>query len=235
MQPVIKAHDVVQVLNKKTVLKGIDLEVPGGDALGIFGTRGTGKTTLLHLLAGIDHFHSGKVEILGMDIQKGNAYKKYLGLVTQERSLFQELKVAENLDFIATLRGGSRAGLGQLVESLELHPLLKEPVSTLEDGAYQRVALACALLGDPKILLADELIRDIDFYSQGLLLKTVRQFLKEGGTFVCGFSQMDYAGQLNRIAWLTDGQLTFYCPEEAVKEWQRQFQEINRQSGDPHD
>ena len=235
MQPVINVCDVVQVINKKTILQGISLTVQAGEIFGIFGTRGTGKTTLLHLVAGIDKFKSGSVEILGMDIRKCDAYKKHLGLVTQERSLFQELRVVENLDFIATLRGGSKETMEKLVERLELKKLLREPVATLDNGLYQRVALACALLNDPKLLIADELIKDIDFYSRKLIIQTVRQFLKAGGTFLCGFSNMDYTAQLDRVGWLSDGQLTFYQPAEAVAEWQRQLAELNRQSGELDD
>ncbi|GAB6179408.1 ABC transporter ATP-binding protein [Desulfotomaculum defluvii] len=235
MEPVLKATDIVQVVNKKTVLGGISLELKAGEALGIFGTRGSGKTTLLHLLAGIEKYKSGSVEILGVDTRKGDTYKKHLGLVTQERSLFQELRVVENLDFIATLRGGSRVTIEKLVEQLELKDILREPVATLEHGLYQRLALACALLNEPELLIADELIRDIDFYSRKLIIKTVRQFLQGGGAFLCGFSHPDYVNQLDRVGWLTEGQLTFYQPEEAAAQWQRLFVASNLQSGEIND
>ena len=113
--------------------------------------------------------------------------------------------------------------------------LLKEPVATLDNGLFQRVALACALLNNPRLLIADELIKDIDFYSRRLIMQTIKQFLQEGGTFICGFSHMDYVNQLNRVAWLSDGQLTFYQPAEAAAEWQRQFEEFNLRSGEIND
>lgn len=235
MQPVIVAKDLVQVLNKKTVLDSINLELWPGESLGIFGTRGTGKTTLLQILAGIDRFKSGSVEILGCDIRKNAGYKKKLGLVTQEKSLFQELRVAENLDFIATLRGGDQQTIGKLIEQLELQELLREPVSTLENGLYQRVALACALLHNPLVLVVDELIKDIDLYSRRLILLTLRQFLKGGGAVLCGFSNMEYACQLDRVAWLKGGKLSFYSAEEAQAEWTRQLEEYALQSGELHD
>lgn len=232
MQPVIVAKDVVQVVKKKTVLENINLQVGQGEALGIFGTRGSGKTTLLHILAGLDRFSSGTVEILGFDVRKSDQYKGRLGLVTQEKSLFQELTVVENLDFIATLRRGERAALEQLVAQLELQEILSQPVATLEDGLYQRVALACALLHRPSVLLADELIKDIDLASRRLILQTIRQFMQEGGTLVCAFSNLDYACQFDRVAWLSGGKLTFYSPDAAKAEWQRLFQEFSLQSGE---
>ncbi|AEF95353.1 ABC transporter related protein [Desulfotomaculum nigrificans CO-1-SRB] len=235
MQPVIKAVDLVQVINKKTVLDGVNLEVFPGEALGIFGTRGTGKTTLLHILAGIDRFTSGTVEILGCDSRKSNKFKPHLSLVTQERSLFQELKVAENLDFLATLRGGSRATITQLVERLELTDILSQPVRILEAGEYQRAALACALLNNPRILIADELIKDIDLPSRRLIIKEVQRFMADGGTFICGFSNMDYACQMSRVAWLAKGRITWYDPAEARSEWQRQVQEFAVKSGEAND
>lgn len=235
MQPVIVAQDMVQVLNKKTVLDGISLEVLPGEAFGIFGTRGTGKTTLLHTLAGLDRLQSGTLQILGVDPRRGDGYKKKLGLVTQEKSLFQELKVSENLDFIATLRGGRRATVERLIGQLELKELLGEPVSTLDNGLYQRVALACALLHEPTVLVADEVIKDIDLYSRRLILLTLREFLQGGGSVVCGFSNMEYACQLNRVAWLSGGKLTVYTPEEAQAEWDRQWAAYAVQSGEGHD
>lgn len=236
MQPVIKVIDLVQVINKKTILDGVNLEVSQGEVLGIFATRGTGKTTLLHILAGIDRFTSGTVEILGHDSSiKSRTYKQHLGLVTQQRSLFQELKVSENLDFIATLRGGTQEIIEQLVQNLELKELLGEPVSILDSGDYQRVALACALINKPQLLIADELINDIDLYSRRLILKTIKQFLKDNGTLVCAFSNMDYANQMNRVAWLAGGKLNLFEPEEAIAQWQKQFKEFNLQSGEAND
>lgn len=143
---------------------------------------------MLHVLAGINKFHSGTVEVLGCNASKSDSFKKSMGLVTQERSLFQDLKAAENLDYIAVLKNAARENIPTLVRRFELEKFLSEPVGSLEDGPYKRLSLACALLNSPVLLIVDELTRNIDPHSLYIVLKELAEFLSGGGTCVWGFS-----------------------------------------------
>lgn len=235
MEPVIRVNNLVQKMGRKTVLKGISFEVLPGECLGVFGTRGTGKTSLLHILAGIDRFTSGQVEIVGLNIRKTDKFKRDLGLVTQERSLFLDMTVGENLDFIAALKKASRADVREMIQRYELNEILSESVTVLDTmGVFQRLSLACAMLNHPKVLIVDEIIKDIDIYSRHLILRQLQQYQAEGGACVCGFSNITSCDYMSRVAWLESGEMTLYEPKGAQAEWNRQEQLDTEQSGHHH-
>ncbi|NLI13387.1 ATP-binding cassette domain-containing protein [Pelotomaculum propionicicum] len=231
MTPLIKVIDLKQTIGKQKVLDGLSLELYSGECLGLFGARGAGKTALLHILSGIDRFKSGSVEILGCDIRKSEAFKKQLGLVTQERSLFRDLKVYENLEFIAVLKNTGLDSIPDLVKRFELTDYLGEPAGRLNAGVYQRLSMACALLNEPRLLIADDLINDIDPYAQRLILKELNRFVTSGGACVWGFSRIEFCAATSRVGWLEKGSLTFYTPQEAQEQWESQLLSIEQQSG----
>lgn len=223
MEPIIRVDHLVQKMGRKTFLNDISFEVLPGECFGVFGTHGTGKTSLLHILAGVDRFTSGEVEILGLNIRKSEKYKRDLGLVTQERSLFQDMSVGENLDFIAALKNASRKDIEEQIKRLELEELLNEPITVLDTmGTYQRLALACAMVNRPKLIIADEVIKDIDLYSRSLILKELKQYLANGGTLVCAYSNIAMSHYMTQVGWLENAQMAIYTPETALAEWKRQ-------------
>jgi len=234
MQPVIKVTNLVQQYGQRRVLDDLSFKVEAGECFGIFGTRMMGKSTLLHILAGLDRFTSGQVEVLGCLLPREEAFKKHLGLVTQQPSLFPDLRVGENFDFIAVLKSAPRKNIGPLVEQLALTEYLRLPLKNLEAGVYQRLALACALINQPKLLVVDELINDIDLPSRQLIFNVMKEFLTTGGTCVSGFSNVEYLPFMNRVAWLEQGQLTLLTPTQAEQKWSAKLQCILGQSGDQH-
>ncbi|MDD2553382.1 MAG: ABC transporter ATP-binding protein [Desulfotomaculaceae bacterium] len=232
MAPLVKVNSLKQNIGRKIVLDGLSFELSGGECLGLFGDRGSGKTTLLHILAGIDRFKSGSVEILGSDIKKSEAFKKQLGLITQERSLFRDLRAYENLEFIAVLKGAGTENITALVERFELNDILGEPVNTLNAGIYQRLSMACALLNQPRILIADDLINDIDPRSRYIILRELNSFISGGGACVWGFSRIEFCRMTSRVGWLEHGTLALYSPQEAQEMWDDRLSLIEQQSGE---
>jgi len=232
MTPLIRVNDLIQKIGPKNVLEKLSFELFSGECLGLFGVRGAGKTTLLHILAGIDRFKSGSVEVLGCDVRKSEVFKKQLGLVTQERSLFRDLKVYENLEFISVLKNSGRENIDGLVKRFELLKYLGDAVSTLDAGVYQRLSLACALLNTPRLLIADDLINDIDPYSQHLILKELTRFITSGGACIWGFSRIEFCKATSRVVWLENGLLTSYLPQEAQELWNNRLRLIEQQSGE---
>jgi ABC-2 type transport system ATP-binding protein len=232
MTPLIKVSGLKQEIGRQKVLDGLSFELYSGECLGLFGPRGAGKTTLLHILAGVDRFKAGSVEILGCDARKSEAYKVQLGLVTQERSLFKDLKAYENLEFISVLKNAGAEDIPGLVRRFELQDILGEPVSRLNAGLYQRLSLACAFLSSPQILIADDLINDIDPYSQHIILKELNCFISGGGACIWGFSRIEFCAAVSRIGWLEDGLLTLYSPQEAQELWEKRLRLIEVQSGE---
>lgn len=237
MQPLLRVVSLRQRIGRRDVLKDLSFEVFPGECFGIFGLAGSGKTALIHILAGVDRFTSGSVEVLGHNIKKTEKFKQYTGLVTQRRSLFQELTAGENLDFIAALKNAKRDAISSLVERLELNDYLKEPVTRLEAGVYQRLSLACALLNEPRLLLADEPITGFDLDSRRLILGEIKDYLQRGGTCVWAFSSMEPVGLMSRVGWLENGEFTVYSPQEARERWEKLEKHLMQEkpgSGDAH-
>ena len=219
-EKVIEVADLVQMSGREKVFDGLSFELLAGECLGVFGLRGSGKTALLHIVAGVERFKSGKITVLGDDIRKSQKYKKHIGLITQQKSLFQDLRAGENVDFIATLKGVDGQDIDSLVDALELRPYLAQPVGKIDPGVYQRLALACALIGSPRILIADQAIKDIDLNSRYIIKHVVREFLDNGGSCLCSFSSTEYFDYMDRIAWLENGQVTLLGPHVAQERWQ---------------
>lgn len=234
MEPVVKVSDLVQKRRKKILFTGLNFEIYQGELFGLFGPRGAGKTALLHILAGIERFSSGSVEILGQDIRRGEKFKKALGLVTQQPSLFEDLNAAENLDYIATLKGCRVESTFDLIRRLDLEDFLNEPLHRLKPGPYQRLALACALLNRPSLLIADELINCLDPYSSAVITKELSGYLAEGGTCIWAFNNISLCSSMSRIGWLEDGKLSIYQPEEARRVWEQQLSQSYQKPGESH-
>lgn len=234
MEPVVKVQELVQKSRKNVLLGGLNLEIHRGELFGLFGPRGAGKTALLHILAGVDRFSSGSVEVFGQDIRRGENFKKKVGLVTQRPSLFVDMNAAENLDFITTLKSCGRASVLDLTRRFELEDILNEPVQHLKPGPYQRLAVACALLNDPELLIADELINCLDPYSTDVINRELSVFLAGGGTCVWAFNNIGLCARMSRIGWLEEGQMSFYQPEEARTVWESQRQPGSVPPGERH-
>jgi len=240
MEPVVRVRDLVQKIKKRIILDGVGLEVYRGECFGLFGLRGAGKTALLHILAGIDRFRSGSVEVLGYDIRKSERFKHQLGLVTQGKSLFQDLRAGENLDFLAALKNAGRENCHRVIERFQLTDYLSLPVTALEAGVYQRLALACALLNEPELLLADDLFQSIDPASHHIILGELKEYLACGGTCILSFNNMDAYSKndlyssISRVGWLEQGRLTVCQPGEARDQWDRRLKSFEEQSGENH-
>lgn len=224
MELVVKVKDLVQKSKRKALLTGLNLEIHKGELFGLFGPRGAGKTALMHILAGVDRFSAGYVEILGQDIRRGEHFKKKMGLVTQQPSLFRDMNAAENLDFIAALKNCGHADVLDLTRRFELPDILNEPVQHLKPGPYQRLAMACALLNHPSLLIADELINCLDPFSTGVITRELAGFMADGGTCVWAFNNIGLCARMSRIGWLEDGQLSIRQPEETRRVWEDRYQ-----------
>ncbi len=234
-EKVISISGLVQKVGKNAVLNGIDLELYRGECLGIFGLRGAGKTTLLHAAAGVDRVKAGTIEILGQRAGKDQAYKAQIGLVTQAPSLFGDLNVAENLDLFCTIKRVPSERIEESINRLQLEDYLRESLPSLKVGVYQRLALGCALLNNPEILIVDEIIRDIDLESRRIILQVLEDYMKPGSnSCLCGFSNMEYVHYMDRVAWLDDGKISVYSPDEAENLWRNQYTMVPRKRGE-HD
>ena len=223
----VKVEELNKSFGPKTVLTDMSFELAVGECLGVFGMRGSGKTTLIHILAGIEPFSAGRAEVLGCSLNERNyAYRSRMGLVTQAPSLFNDLTVLENMDYLAVLKGCGKEQIEPLGQRLQLKPYFKEAAGRLDVSIYQRLSLACALLNQPEILFIDDITKDIDLASLKIILREIREFRENGGTCVWGFSNMYYHQWMDRIVWLEEGRMVLFSPQEAQRRWDKMESEI---------
>lgn len=201
------------------VLKGLDLEVKGGEVVIIVGPSGSGKSTLLHLLGGLDRPTKGSVSVSGRDIfslsdeELAKFRNRSLGFIFQFHHLLPEFNALENVLLPAYLKGDSRRAAMERGEALlaevGLADRMNHRPNELSGGEQQRVAVARALMNEPPLVLADEPSGNLDELNglklHQLLLDLAR---RKGITFVIATHNQDLAARGDRILRLSQGTLT---------------------------
>jgi ABC-2 type transport system ATP-binding protein len=205
--------DVVN-LNKrfgdKHVVKDLALKVREGEIFGFLGPNGSGKTTSIRMLCGLLTPDSGQGTCLGFDVIKDSAaIKRQVGYMTQRFSLWEDLTIGENLDFIARMFGmkNRNAAVEQALESLGLSGRRSQLAGTLSGGWKQRLALASCLLHQPKLLLLDEPTAGVDPKARRDFWEEIHRLSEAGITVLASTHYMDEAERCHRLAYISYGQL----------------------------
>lgn len=173
----------------RTALDGVDLEVPAGQVVALVGRSGSGKSTFLHLAAGIDQPSGGRVLVEGREIsgmsepERADMRRDHVGLVFQFFHLLSHLSVAENVGLPSMIAGGGadRDRALELLARVGLADRADDPVETLSGGEQQRVALCRALLRRPKLLLADEPTGNLDDETGQQVFELLHELVREQG------------------------------------------------------
>lgn len=185
MESVIyQAIGITAGYGKKIVLKNLSLDLEAGSCTFIIGTNGCGKSTLFSVMAGIKGAKSGKLLIKGKESSE-RKLQKLIGYVPQDSPLFSELTVKDNL----LLWYGGKEALQResesgIIEKLGLSELLKKRVDTLSGGMQRRVCIACAMAGNPPILIMDEPGAALDLECKEILHAYLRDYRASGGTIL---------------------------------------------------
>lgn len=154
VEPVIRVKGLVKRFGNRTAVDGLSLTVERGEVYGFLGPNGSGKTTTIRMLCGLLRPDEGGGTCLGFDLlREPDAVKAEVGYIAQRFSLYEDLTVAENLDFIACLYGVEkrRRAVAEIVTRLGLQAYRDQPAGTLSGGWKQRLALACCLIHEPKL------------------------------------------------------------------------------------
>jgi len=194
---------------------GLDLIVPAGGIFGILGPNGAGKTTIIKMICGLIQPHEGQVAVWGHDLRRHRRQAMgFIGAVLEgTRNIYWRLSAWENLMYFARLKGRlgrDVAGRAQaLLTELDLWSRRHDPVRTFSRGMQQKVAIACALIADPEIVLLDEPTLGLDVQSA----RTVREWVfrlsrEEGKTVILTTHQLPVAQELcDQIAIMREGRL----------------------------
>ncbi len=203
--------------NELEALKSINFTVEAGEYIAIMGESGSGKTTLLNILALLDRPTSGKVILMGKDLQeiKGNEMAKFrrenLGFVFQDFNLLDNFTVKENILLPLVLSDEKisvmEEKLLKIAKKLNVSDLLNKYPYEISGGQKQRTAIARALIGEPKILLADEPTGALDSNSTRELLKVFKDLNQDGETILIVTHSIMAASEAKRVLFIKDGEI----------------------------
>jgi ABC-2 type transport system ATP-binding protein len=201
---------------RRIAINGISFSVRQGELLGLLGANGSGKTTLLHALAALAYWDSGTIAIDGIDSRSHpGEIRSLVGLSTVNGNFYGRLTVRQNLRFFGALYGihGNRLErrISDVLGCVNLSDRIDDRYRTLSTGMRQRLAVARALLPDPKVLLLDEPTRAIDPVNAQSLRQFIRHSLvgELGKTVILATNLLDEAWDLcDRVAILRDGNIT---------------------------
>jgi ABC-2 type transport system ATP-binding protein len=199
--------------DKRAVVNNIDLQVRTGEIFGFLGPNGSGKTTFIRMLCGLLRADAGSGTCLGHDVIKESyAIKCQVGYMTQRFSFYEDLSIAENLDFVARMYGmKDRAqAVQKSIEQLGLSGREKQLAGELSGGWKQRMALAACLIHKPKLLLLDEPTAGVDPKARRDFWEQIQLLAAQGLTFLVTTHYMDEAERCNRLAYISYGNLLIH-------------------------
>jgi ABC-2 type transport system ATP-binding protein len=210
MNPAIEFDNVKKRYGAVEALRGVSFTVAPGQMFGLIGPDGAGKTTAIRTICGLLHADGGRVRVLGQDpVKDHRAITGLVGYLSQRFSLYGDLSVDENIAFFAEIHGLSdyRARRDRLLDMTQLTPFRSRLADQLSGGMKQKLALACTLVHEPKVILLDEPTTGVDPVSRREFWKLLSQFLAQGITIVMSTPYLDEAERCSRIVLLHEGRV----------------------------
>jgi len=204
----IEVRGITKSFGKNTVVDNFDIRVPKGAIYGFLGPNGSGKTTTIRMLCGLLTPDAGEGTCLGYDFRTEAAkIKMQVGYMTQKFSLYQDLTIRENLNFVARMYGikQRKQKVEEALENLGLTDRSSQLAVTLSGGWKQRLALASCLIHDPRLLLLDEQTAGVDPKARREFWNEIRQLSRKGVTVLVSTHYMDEAVQCDSLTYIAHG------------------------------
>ncbi|MFE9958707.1 ABC transporter ATP-binding protein [Micromonospora sp. NPDC005299] len=216
MDDAVSVRDLVVERGRQRVLQGISCAVPRGSVTGLLGPSGSGKTTLMRAIVGVQTVGSGTVTVLGRPAGAAELRRR-VGYLTQAPSVYADLTVRENARYFAVLQGRGRAEADRAVADVGLAQAADQLVGTLSGGQRSRASLACALVGDPELVILDEPTVGQDPVLRADLWARFHAMAAAGTTLLVSSHVMDEAARCDRLLLIRDGRLVADDTPDAVR------------------
>jgi ABC-2 type transport system ATP-binding protein len=205
---VIDVKGLTKSFGERKVVDDFDLAVPRGAIYGFLGPNGSGKTTTIRMVCGLLKPEAGAGTVLGFDVLHDSLrIKERVGYMTQKFSLYEDLSIRENLEFIARLYGLDRRAerVDMALDDLGLTERQTQLAGKLSGGWKQRLALAACMIHEPQLLLLDEPTAGVDPKARRDFWDAIRRYAAQGVTTLVSTHYMDEAVQCDSIAYIAYG------------------------------
>ena len=221
----ISVFEIEKSYEKHRALHPTSFEVDKGELFGVIGPDGAGKTTLFRILTTLLLPDSGNASMAGFDVVKEyKNIRKIVGYMPGRFSLYHDLTVEENLKFFATIFGTTIQENYDLIKDIyvQIEPFKNRPAGKLSGGMKQKLALSCALIHKPEILVLDEPTTGVDAVSRKEFWDLLKRFKNQGITIIVSTPYMDEASLCDRVALMQEGQIMqIDTPADVIKKYER--------------
>jgi len=221
MEKVVLASGISKKFEATQALKDISFDVNEGEIFGFIGPDGAGKTTLFRIITTLLLPDEGTIKVLGLDAITGfRELRNHIGYMPGRFSLYQDLSVEENLNFYATVFGTTVKENYDLISEIYSHiePFKKRLAGKLSGGMKQKLALSCALIHKPKLLVLDEPTTGVDAVSRSEFWDMLKKMKQHNITIIVSTPYMDEAMRCDRVALIQGGQLLSVDDPQKIKE-----------------
>jgi len=223
----IRAEHLYKNYNKVQALDDISFEIDKGELFGFIGPDGAGKTTLFRILTTLILMDKGQATVEGLDVVKDFwELRSILGYMPGRFSLYQDLTVEENLQFFASIFGTTIEENYELIRDIyvQIEPFKKRLAGKLSGGMKQKLALSCALIHKPVVLVLDEPTTGVDAVSRTEFWDMLKKFKTEGITIIVSTPYMDEAELCDRVALIQHGQIMKIArPDQIIEDYRKKL------------
>lgn len=206
MNTAVEIEGLRVVRGGRTVLPGLSVGVPAGQVVGLLGPSGSGKSTLIRAVVGVQVVAAGSVRVLG-EPAGSPALRHRIGYVTQSPSVYDDLTVRANVRYFASIVGASERSVDEAIAAVDLDSHAQSRVGRLSGGQRSRASLACALVGEPELLVLDEPTVGLDPVLRRDLWNLFHRLAAQGRSLLVSSHVMDEAARCDRLLLLREGEL----------------------------
>lgn len=220
----VSVKNLTKKFGKFTAVNQVSFDIPQGEIFGLLGPNGAGKTTTIRMLCGLLKPDGGSATVLGYDVSRDpEEIKKRIGYMSQKFSLYNDLSAEENLDFYAAVYGINRLSerrkkVDELLELADLKERRRELTKNLSGAWRQRLALACAIIHNPKMLFLDEATAGVDPLARRSFWDLIYRLAGQGISVLATTHYMDEADYCNIIAMMYQGEIVAQAGPDEIKD-----------------